>query len=199
MTIEIVKFERRENEVEIGFRQGNAVVYASVPSGLTDDEAKQKAYEQATSALEYEQTRDMPSFTIDNEVDEKGNVIEFEKFIPAEPTVKEITIHGERHIAFTDDSPSKTIEFVASAIDQYGDPIETEFNWTGADNGGLTVENVDGTYEVSAAAGGVTESITVAVHAYLAPQPEIDYEKLALYEAIAGLEERMSEVEGGRE
>lgn len=167
--IEIVTFYRQDNEIEIGFRQGVAVVYASVSSNLTDDEAKQKAYEQAKSALEYEQTRDKPSFTIGNEVDEDDNVIEFEKFIPAEPTVKEITIHGERLISFADDSSSKTLEFVASAVDQYGKPIVPLYEWTGADNGVLTVNNVDGTYEVTASADGVTESITVTVQAYQEP------------------------------
>ena len=176
---------------------------ASVPGILSDADAKQRAYEQAKSALEYEQTRETPSFTIPDEVDEDGNVIPFETFTPAEPTVKEITIHGERHIAFTDDSPSKTNVFVASAIDQYGDPIKPLYEWTGADGGVLVVDNVDGTYDVTATAGDVTESITVTVRSYIAPspppQPEIDHEDLALYEAIAGLEERMTQVEGGHE
>lgn len=173
--IYVVKFERKENEIEIGFRQGIAVVYASVSSNLKNDEAKQKAYEQVKTALKYEQTRETPSFTVPDEEDEDGNVIEFEKFIPADPTVKEITIHGDSYVSFEDDSPSKTIELSASAIDQYSDPIEMPYEWIGANNGVLKVDNVDGTYGVSIMAGGITASINVVVHAYRAPEPsEVD-------------------------
>jgi hypothetical protein len=120
------------------------------------------------------------------------------RFRPVKPRYLLLNLH----ISFEDDSPSKTVEFVATAVDRYSDPIETEFNWTGAENGLLTVDNAGGTYDVTATAGDVSDSITVTVSAYsvpLPPQPEIDYEKLALHEAIAGLEERMTCQEGGHE
>ena len=193
--IKIVEYDRRQHDFLIGYRQNNRVVYASVPIGLDEGLAKQQGYEQVRKALAYEQTLDVPSI-------EGSDMEPIEVFTPAEPVVKEITIHGDTFVNFGDDSPSKTVEFVASAIDQYGEPIESEFNWIGVDDGILTVDNADGAYGVSATSDNVTAAINVIVHAYVAPsppQPEIDYEKLALYEAIAGLEERMARAEGGRE
>ncbi len=193
--IEIVSFERRQHDILIGYRQNNRVVYASVSTGVDDTTAKQQGYVQVRKALAYEQTLDVPSID--------GRDMEpIEVLVPAEPVVKEITIHGDTLIGFEDDSPSKTIAYNAIAIDQYGDPINSSIVWTGANNGVLAVDNVDGTYEVTASAGDVTASKKVTVSAYVAPtppQPEVDYEKLALFEAIAGLETRLAQVEGGHE
>lgn len=193
--IEIVTFERRQGGVMVGYRQNNRVVYALVPLDLDDMSAKQVGYEQVRKALAYEQTLEIPSF-------DGSDMETIEVFIPSEPVVNKIKIHGDTVVYFLDESPSKTVEFVASAYDQYDEPLETEFDWTGAENGLLIVDNANGVYEVIATASGVTASITVNVRAYIAPslpQPEVDYEKLALFEAVEGLESRLIQVEGGRE
>ncbi|MER2170751.1 MAG: hypothetical protein ABS938_08935, partial [Psychrobacillus psychrodurans] len=91
--IDIVKFERPL----IGYRLNNAVVYASIPSDLTDAEAKQYGYEQVKSALEYEQTQDTPSID--------GSEMEgIEEFIPEPPKAVTIKIAGERFVSFEDET-----------------------------------------------------------------------------------------------
>lgn len=162
--IEIVSFKRKTNQIEIGYRKGDAVVYAAVNGDLSDSTAKQKGYEKVWRALEYEQTLEVPSFAIGDNTDDDGNVIEYEKFTPDKPQATRIEIEGPTSISFEDESPSKEVEYTAKAYDQYGEVIDTSIEWTGADDGVLTVENTPGTtYEVSVKAGDVTKTITVTV------------------------------------
>lgn len=181
MMIEIVKFDRKDNRIEIGFRQGKAVVYASVPSDLTDSEAKQKAYEQVRKALEYEQTLNKPSFVVLDNVDEEGNVIPFEIFNPAEPKVNKIEIIGDRFIHFEKGQDSVTKEYAAKITDQYGEPIEKDVIWYGAENGVLTVNHEQQEIEVKAECDGVESSILVQVFPYVEPQPTAE-EKISQLE-----------------
>lgn len=168
--IEIVEF----NRPLIGYRQNNAVVYASVPVALSDVDAKQFGYEQVKSALEYEQTQANPSID--------GSEMEaVETFIPELPKVKSLKIVGDTYIHFSENETERTLTFTAEATDQYGDPIECEWTWTGAVDGVLTVKPNDEALTASVSADGVTASIDVGVYPYVAPVPFVD--EMALLKA----------------
>lgn len=181
MKIEIIKFERKQNIIEIGFRQGKAVVYAVVPGNLADGEAKQQAYEQVWRSLEYEQTKVKPSLTVSDDVDEEGNVIPYEQFIPEEPKVDKVEIIGDRFIHFEKGQDSVTKEYAAKITDQYGEPIEKDVIWYGADNGVLTVNHEQQEIEVKAECDGVNSSIIVQVIPCVVPEPTAE-EKISQLE-----------------
>ena len=116
--------------------------------------------------------------------DEEGEV-----FIPDAPNVAKIVIEGKRVVQFTDaETGSKTVELTVGAFDQYGDPIEAELEWKDADNGVLTVNNADGSYEVAVSANGVFESLTIRVYSYQEPiyikpiEQEVEETKQAIAE-----------------
>ncbi|WP_342538436.1 hypothetical protein MKY15_20545 [Sporosarcina sp. FSL K6-1540] len=159
--IDIVIFDRPL----IGYKQNNAVVYASVPHELSDVDAKQYGYEQVKSALEYERTRDSPS--IDGS--EMGAI---ETFIPELPKVKALKLIGDTYVQFEEDETERTLAFTIEATDQYGDPIERDWEWTGAVDGVLTVTPIDEGLTVTVSADGVTASIDVSVYPYVEPVHE---------------------------
>lgn len=163
--IEIVSFKRKTNQIEVGYRKGDAVVYAAVNGDLSDhDEVNQKGYEQIWRTLEYEQTLDEPSFTVDDNVDDDGNVIEYEKFTPEESKVVRIEIDGPSSIYFDGDSESQTVDYVAIAYDQYGEKVDDK-----------TVEQVfdNKDYEavVKVKIGDAEKVMKVSVFAYKEPEP----------------------------
>lgn len=162
--IEIVSFKRKNKQVEIGYRKGNAVVYAAISGVLSDAEAKQKGYEQIWRALEYEQTLDKPSFTVGDNVDDDGNVIEYEKFTPEDSKVVKISIDGPSSVYFGDESEDKIVDYEATAYDQYGEKVETK-------SIEQTFNNKDYTQDIKFRIGEVEEVLSVSVFAYRKPEP----------------------------
>lgn len=158
--IEIVKFERPL----VGFRLNGAVVYASVPKELNDSDAKQYAYEQVRSSLEYEQSQESPSI-------DGSNLESIEVFIPQLPKVKTIKLIGERYVSFDEGEDEKVISFEVEAIDQYGQPTVKEWVWDGASDGVLTVTSTDSIITVSVTADGMVDTLDVRVFPYVTPLP----------------------------
>lgn len=161
--IEIVKFDRPL----IGYRLNNAVVYASVPYDLTDEEAKQYGYEQVKSALEYEQTQDIPSI-------DGGEMEAIEVFVPEAPKVVSINIIGDKFVSFEDESANKITTYTAVAYDQYGEIYQEKFV-------SETIDNDNYTHVVNVKIEGVIGSLDVQVYKYVepAPQPPTIEEQLA--------------------
>lgn len=162
--IEIVKFNRKDNGIEIGYRKGIAVVYTLVSRELSDDEAKQKGYEKIWRTLEYEQMQEKPSFTVGGNADDEGNVIEYEEFTPATPKTTKVVVDGLTSITFDDVAETKIVEYKATAYDQYGEKVKDK-----------TVEqsfnNEDYTQKVKVNIGEIEEVLNVRVYAYQEPQP----------------------------
>ena len=160
-TVDIVHYEQRMHDKLIGYRQNNAVVYASVPSNLDDTRAKQVGYEQVRTALAYEQALDKPSID--------GSAMEpIEVFTPAEPVTTRVKINGPSIVAFDDESADKTITYMTIAYDQYGDEVSSQ-----------TIEqpfnNTDSNETVTATIDGVSTTLNVIVQAYREMEPsEID-------------------------
>jgi len=163
--IEIVAFERRKHDTLIGYRQNNRVVYASVSTDLDESSAKQRGYEQVRNALAYEQTLDVPS------IDGKEMQI-IETFTPSLPKIENIKLIGDSYVQFAENDTEKTINFTVSALDQYGQPIELQWSWTGATEGKLNVTPSDKEITVSVSAEGVNDSLIVQVYPYVEPEPQ---------------------------
>ena len=162
--IEIVKFERKENEILVGYRQNGRVVYASVLSKLDDATAKQRAYEQVREALIYEQTLEKPSIN--------GSEMEpIEVFTPAEPVTTSVRINGPTVFTFDDDAAENTVTFTAVAYDQYGDIVSTK-------NIERTFINDDYNENVSVTIDGVSAMLGVTIQKYREPMPTLE-EQLA--------------------
>lgn len=167
--IEIVIFERPL----IGYRLNNAVVYASVPHDLTDVDAKQYGYEQVKSALEYEQTQDIPSI-------DGSEMVAIETFIPELPKVKSLKIIGDTFVQFAENETERTLAFTVEATDQYGDSIERDWEWSGAVDGVLNVTPVDEELSVIVSTDGVTASVDIGVYPYVEPVYEKPLEEQLL-------------------
>lgn len=171
LKIEIVEFYRDGNDILIGFKQGKSVVYSSVPSNLSDSEAKQAGYEQVYQTFKYEKTLDAPSI-------DGSNMNTIEVFYPEVPKAKEIKIIGERIIEFKENQDVVTKEYVAEIIDQYGDKIDEDVEWIGVENGVLTVSNEQGyqNIEIKAKYNNIESSITVEV----IPYNEQEFDNIAI-------------------
>lgn len=161
--IEIVKFD----QPLIGYRQNNAVVYASVPTDLSDMEAKQYGYEQVKSALDYEQTQDRPSI-------DGSDMDAIDSFIPDSPKVKSLKIIGDNSVLFSEGEMERALFFTVEAMDQYGKPISKDWQWTSAVGGELTVTPIDENITVTASADGVTARVDIGVYPYVSPIPTVD-------------------------
>lgn len=163
--IEIIKFERSKNDILIGYRENNRVVYSSVPANLSDEQAKQKGYEQVRDALIYENTLEVPSI-------DGTKLKAIETFEPQIPIPIKISIQGEKKFVFVDDSHSVDLNYVVIVHDQYGDiyseHVKTE-----------TILNESYTHEVSATVDDIVKTLRVEVAKYIKPQPsEIDLLKV---------------------
>lgn len=161
--IEIISFKRKTNQIEIGYRKGDAVVYTDVSADLSDDEAKQKGFEKSWRALEYEQTLEKPSFIVGDNVDEEGKVIEYEKFTPEEPKVVELEVLGVSEYIFPDERVNQTLTFLVVAYDQYKEPFSQ-------DEIDVKVDNRNYTKSVVAKIDGAERVLDVQISAYQKPQ-----------------------------
>lgn len=107
--MQIVKYDIQDNIVEVGFKEGNFVVYTQIAydENKTKQELLQLAYIQAKSSIDYEKTLDKHSFISE----EEG-----EKFIPDIPKPTKVDVNFN--------------ELKGEVLDQYGDVYSTSVEFS---------------------------------------------------------------------
>lgn len=155
--IEIVKFEKSKQGITIGYRENSAVVYATVSNNLTDSEAKQKGYEQAYKALKYEANQKEPSIN-------GSKMGAIETFSPKTPRVADVQIKGDNYISFEDETARKSVNYLITAIDQYGNVFSESTD-------SETVENKNYIHTITKTLGDITALFNINVKGYTVPTP----------------------------
>lgn len=202
--IKIIKYEVGENDINVGFKKYNFVVYGSIGKelveGLTKKKILQKVYEICKESIDYELDRYNKglSNSIIYEETEEDN---FEEFIPEESKVVDVVFEIEQSdLTLTE---PLSIELEAVLKNQYNEIINYNVNFSSSEGhiegNVLTLEPVEEYTEIEVTAyyNNIKNVKIIRLCPYEATQPtnEID----VLNNRIAKLEEVIDTLIGGED
>lgn len=205
--IQISKYEELENDINVGFRKHNFVVYGSIAKelvqGLTKNEILQKVYEIIKHSMDYEINRynlGLPNSIIDN-----TEIEEVEEFIPEPSNVVKIELNlSKNNIYFDNIGNTESINIETILINQYNevvnDILDINTSYGTIENDILTVEPTVEPMEVSVTAtyGNISKTKKVMLYPYVEPiPPEPTEEELkiqSLEMELQGLQSAMAEL-----
>lgn len=188
--IQIIKYEELENDINVGFRKHNFIVYGSIGKeeveGLSRKEILQKVYEIIKPSLDYETNRynqGLSNSIVDNSsiYGTEEEPIEPEEFIPEPSKVVELILNVDRnYIEFNQAGDNEQINIETGLINQYGevviDSVELSVDYGTIINNKLILEPINEPREIvlTASYGNISKSININLEPYsepIAPQP----------------------------
>lgn len=172
--MQIIKYELLENDILIGFRKENFVVYGNIgidrTNGLTKQQIIQKVYEEVKHSIDYETTRFISGLSNSITINETDENFIGENFIPELPKLNHFElITDTEHLRFYENDISKTIDLYVMAKDQYGEDFVCDVVYTttlgNIVNNVLTVENPKNQAEITitATSSSFSDSKTILV------------------------------------
>lgn len=122
--MQIVCYEVVGNDIKVGFKNNNFVVYGMIgvelTSGLTKNQIIQKVYEKCKSAIEYESNQTVHAII--------GEGLTGESFTPAPPKATTVAISGEEQLILSDSILYQN--YTVEVKDNYGELFNGGVSWT---------------------------------------------------------------------
>lgn len=203
----IIKYEELENDINVGFRKHNFIVYGSIAKelvkGLSKNEILQKVYEIIKPSMDYETERYNQGLS--NSIVDDTEIEEVEEFIPEPSKVVDIELNlSKNNIHFDSIGTAEIIEIEATLINQYNevvnDRLEINTSYGTIENDILTVEPTVEPMEISVTAtySNVFKVQKVMLYPYVEPIPaeptEEELKIQSLEMELQGLQSAMAEL-----
>lgn len=209
--IYIVKYEESENNINVGFRKYDFIVYGSIGKelvkGLSKKKVLQRVYEMVKPSIDYETERFDKQLS--NSIVDKSDLKGKEKFAPEESKVAEIICSCDKsNISFNKAGDDEVITLNSKLIDQYGEEISGDVVYSsshGAIEGNTVVlKSIDSPMEVTIISqyNNISTKLRVNVNPYKPVEKKVSNEEikiLALEIKVKNLEKELLRIsnEGG--
>lgn len=203
----IIKYEELENDINVGFRKHNFIVYGSIAKelvkGLSKNQILQKVYEIIKPSMDYETERYNQGLS--NSIVDNIEIEEVEEFIPEPSKVVKIEFSVDKSVVnFDSEGNSQEINLSSTLINQYGekiiDTVEYSITHGAIKDNVLIVDSVVEPTEIDITAtyGNVSKSEKVMLYPYAEPIPpeptEEELKNKELEQQLTGLQSAMAEL-----